>query len=172
MAHTSQQNFCLAIRDVFPQHFKGVRVLDVGSLDINGNNRYLFMDCEYTGIDLGEGPNVDVVCGAHEFAGGPYDTIISTEMLEHDAHYRQSLLNMVQMLKPGGLMVLTCATTGREPHGTTEQTPADSPFTQDYYRNLTEEDICGAIPVRLMFSQCAFTVDETSHDLRFWGVKR
>jgi len=172
MSHPQQKAFCLTIKDLLPNYFSGVNVLDVGSLDINGNNRYLFDDCEYTGIDLGEGPNVDKVCLAHEFTGGPYDTIISTEMLEHDIHYQHSLLNMVRLLKPGGLLLLTCATTGRMPHGIELSNPADSPFTHDYYQNVTEEDICEALPIKLMFSQCVFTVDEDTHDLYFWGVKR
>ena len=60
-------------------------VLDIGSLDINGNNQYLFEDCQYTGIDVGVGKNVDIVSKAHELKmpSGTYDTIISTECFEH-----------------------------------------------------------------------------------------
>ena len=39
--------------------FKNKKVLDIGSLDINGSNRFLFEDCNYLGIDVGEGKNVD-----------------------------------------------------------------------------------------------------------------
>jgi hypothetical protein len=45
MAHQAQQDFCNSVRQLFPDHFRGKTVLDVGSLDINGNNRYLFTDC-------------------------------------------------------------------------------------------------------------------------------
>ncbi len=38
MAHGQQQQFMQNVRDRFPEKFSGVRVLDVGSLDINGNN--------------------------------------------------------------------------------------------------------------------------------------
>lgn len=172
MAHPEQRIFCLAVKEVFPQFFSNVRVLDVGSLDINGNNRFLFDDCGYLGIDIGEGANVDVVCPAHRFFARPFDTIISTEMLEHDKYYGPSLNNMVSLLKPGGLLLFTCATTGREPHGTWSNAPMDSPLTNDYYKNLTEQDIRDVLPVDQVFSIYMFTVDDECHDLRFCGVKK
>ena len=37
-------------------------VLDIGSLDVNGNNRCHFIEPrEYVGVDVGPGANVDVV---------------------------------------------------------------------------------------------------------------
>lgn len=65
MAHVEQQNYLTSIKNRFPAFFMGVNVLDIGSLDINGNNRYLFTDYTYTGIDIGEGANVDIVCRGH-----------------------------------------------------------------------------------------------------------
>ncbi len=40
-----------------------VRVLDVGSYDVNGSYRHLFDKSKYhyTGLDMEEGPNVDIV---------------------------------------------------------------------------------------------------------------
>ncbi len=75
------------------------RVLDVGALDLNGNNKILFEGCAYTGIDIGEGPNVDVVSVAHEYPAPSesFDVIISTECLEHDRHYPETLRNIVRM---------------------------------------------------------------------------
>ena len=55
MAHQEQINFCKSVKEFMPDFFKGVSVLDIGSLDINGNNRYLFDNYDYTGIDIGEG---------------------------------------------------------------------------------------------------------------------
>lgn len=67
MAHKEQFSYCEKILRRFPHLFVGKSVLDVGSLDINGNNRWIFTDCEYVGIDLGEGDNVDVVCRAKDY---------------------------------------------------------------------------------------------------------
>jgi hypothetical protein len=37
-------------------------------------------------------------------------------MLEHDPHWRASLRRMVELLRPGGVLILTCAGPSREPH--------------------------------------------------------
>ncbi|MFM1846809.1 MAG: hypothetical protein RL417_283 [Pseudomonadota bacterium] len=196
MAHINQQKFCYVVRALFPDHFNGRTVLDIGSLDINGSNRGLFQNCQYTGLDIGPGPNVDVVCKAHEFERPEhsFDTIISTECFEHDRFYRESLRNAVRLLRPGGLLVFTCATTGREEHGTLRANPGSSPFTSvtpewdSYYKNLTEHDIREAIDVENIFSlRCEWTCGSHTHtfnfprfqfmtcdegkDLYFWGVK-
>jgi len=40
------------------------KTLDVGSFDVNGSLKDLFDD--YTGIDMREGPNVDIVANSHK----------------------------------------------------------------------------------------------------------
>lgn len=169
--HKAQQEFCKSVKAIFPHRFKNAAVLDCGSLDINGNNRYLFEDCYYIGIDIGEGPNVDIVCPIHKFMGEDYDVIISTECFEHDRHYKESLSNILRMLKPGGLFLFTCATTGRREHGTTAYNSGSSPFTNDYYKNLTEQDIREALDLT-QFRDYLFKENKDSHDLYFWGIKK
>ncbi len=105
MAHTAQIKFVEEVKKMFPQFFEHKRVLDVGSLDINGSNRIHFRKCDYTGIDLGNGRGVDVVCRAHEWNADPYDVVISTECLEHDEWWEKSLPNMIRLLKPGGIFL-------------------------------------------------------------------
>jgi 2-polyprenyl-3-methyl-5-hydroxy-6-metoxy-1,4-benzoquinol methylase len=89
MAHKQQIEFCKKIKYQFPEHFKNIWVLDAGSYDINGNNRYAFENCIYLGVDIEHGKNVDIVSKVHElnFKDGMFDTIITTEMLEHDVFY-------------------------------------------------------------------------------------
>ena len=95
MAHPVQQQFCSNIKSRFPQYFKNVKVIDVGSLDINGNNKYLFEDCDYIGLDIIEGKNVDVVSVAHEYDGEneSFDVVLSTNAMEHDIYYPKTLQN-------------------------------------------------------------------------------
>ena len=154
MAHKQQRNFCERVREKYPEFFTNKKVLDIGSLDINGSNRDLFKDCEYTGIDIGEGKNVDIVSVGHLFQGPDnyYDTIISTEVFEHDMYYPQTIQNVMRMLKPGGLFLFTCAAPGRAEHGTRRTGAFDAPLLlkiseewADYYKNLTPDDIY-AIP--------------------------
>ncbi len=180
MAHQAQKDFCLKIKDKFPHFFIRQKVLDVGSLDINGNNQYLFEDCLVLGIDIGWGKNVDVVSKAHEFIGddGSYDVIISTECFEHDMYYEKSLKNIVRLLKPGGLLLFTCATTGRPEHGTNASNPVDAPLLNnfgtwsDYYKNLTENDIRQCLDIDLIFGEYNFEINNEAFDLYFYGIKR
>src|SRR3954471_12083760 len=139
MAHPQQIEWCSKVKALLPQHFTGKRVLDCGALDINGNNRYLFTDCEYTGIDVVAGPNVDIVVetAKHTVPDGHYETIVSTECFEHDFHWMASLKAIRRMLASGGLFLFSCATTGRAEHGTARCKPQDAPGLpwSEYYRN-------------------------------------
>ena len=180
MAHESQRQYCLRVKKRFPKWFHKKKILDAGSLDINGSNRYLFTDCEYTGIDVGEGKNVDIVSTIHEFDAKDesYDVIISTECFEHDMYYEKSLKNIVRMLKPHGLFLFTCATTGRFEHGTRRSAPGDAPLLnekdiwQDYYKNLTEKDVRDSISIESNFLKYQFEIDTEHKDLQFWGIKK
>ena len=200
MAHKEQREYCewvvkrhqYALEGLMEQYkFPCLTVLDVGSLDINGNNKYLFeTHCKplYMGLDLGKGPNVDVVSKAHEYSApdGSFDVIISTEMLEHDMYWRETLQNALRMLRSGGLMILTCASGVREEHGTPKSGKLDSsPFTLeipewcDYYRNLYPPDLREVLDPPRNFKVCeimqagwAHKRDGLFYDLYFSGVKK
>jgi glycosyltransferase involved in cell wall biosynthesis len=179
VAHRQQIEFLLSVKAEFPEFFDNVFVLDLGSLDINGNNQHLFDTILYLGVDVALGRNVDIAAKAHEvnLPDASFDVVISTEALEHDQFYRETLLNACRLLKPGGLLLLTCATEGRAEHGTRRTTPQDAPLLagqggwHDYYRNLGEAEIRAAIPVDTVFSAYRFAVNDESHDLYFWGRK-
>ena len=98
MAHQEQADFCNFVKNKFPEKFNNVSVLDIGSLDINGSNRYLFSgDFSYIGVDLGPGKNVDVICRGHEFKSeNLFDVVISSECFEHDEFYPLTLNNMYE----------------------------------------------------------------------------
>ena len=95
-------------------------MFDVGSEDINGNNRFLFEDCEYDGNDVIQAPNVTIVSKTKDlhFKSETFDTIISTECFEHDSTYKESFLKIYDMLKEDGLFTFIYASTGRAEHGT------------------------------------------------------
>lgn len=174
MAHQSQIDFMLLVKSRFPERFQNCRVLDIGSLDLNGNNRYLFENYRYLGVDIGDGNNVDLVCPGHRVIDTVgFDVVISTECLEHDEYWSETLANMVNLTKRDGLLLLSCATTGRPEHGTKKTSPADSPFTNDYYKNITIDDIQLAINIPLVFKQYELkTISNPSCDLYFWGIKK
>ena len=113
--HIQAKDFTIFVKQLLSDYFINKTVLDVGSGDINGNNRFLFQNCEYYGNDVIQGHNVTVVSKTKDlqFSSNSFDTIISTECFEHDPEYKESLLKIYDMLKPNGLFCFTCASTGR-----------------------------------------------------------
>jgi len=178
--HPEARDFMLFVKQQIGEFFRNKSVLDVGSGDINGNNRFLFDNCTYEGNDVFQAPNVTVVSktSALHFDNNTFDTIVSTECFEHDPEYVASFQKIVSMLRPGGLFCFTCASTGRPEHGTRRTSPGDSWGTigdingwQDYYKNLEFSDLNNAIPVVEIFSQYAAYYNATTCDLYFWGIK-
>lgn len=176
MSHHYQREFVEITKSLFPEMFAGRKVLEIGSLDINGTIRGLFENCDYTGLDIAPGPGVDMVCEGqkYEAPSASFDVVISCEVMEHNPFWDDTLKNMIRLLRPGGLMVMSCATTGRKEHGTTRSDPAASPLTiehgWEYYRNLTEKDIVRKTDLSSL-SACGFATNWDAWDLYFLGVK-
>jgi SAM-dependent methyltransferase len=112
------------------------KVLEVGSLNINGTVRLLFSDRErfpqYVGVDIrtGPGPGVDVQAKASElpFPDESFDCVVSTETLEHDSRFWISVQEFARVLRPYGNLLLTTCGNGYPWH----QHP------NDYWRFLPE----------------------------------
>lgn len=177
MAHAQQRAFIERVVHSHPRHFESSTVVEIGSLNINGTVRDYFVDpVQYVGVDLAEGACVDMVCDGQDvdLPSDSCDVAISTECFEHNPNWRETFLNMVRMTRPGGLVIFTCATTGRAEHGTARTTPHDSPFTVaqgwTYYRNLTADDFLD-LGLTDLFRQYEFDVNAASHDLYFYGIK-
>jgi SAM-dependent methyltransferase len=93
------------------------RVLDVGSLDINGAMfKYDYLGTEgkwvdmigaveLVGLDLIAGENVTHVGNSNKmtFETDYFDLVMSLNALEHDKRWKKSIKEMYRVLKPGGL---------------------------------------------------------------------
>lgn len=171
MSHQSQLDFVARVKQRFPQYFKNSKVLEIGSLDINGSVRQFFDSCDYIGVDLGEGKGVDLIAKGEElkFPDNHFDVAISCECFEHNPEWIRTFNNMVRMAS--GLVIMTCATTGRPEHGTRRTSPSDAPFCGDYYRNLTEKDIRDSCDLS-KFATYEFSTNSNPADLYFWGLIR
>lgn len=181
MAHLEQRQYFIEVKNNHPEFFSDKKVLDIGSLDINGNNNHLFTNCDYTGLDIAEGPNVNVISLAHEYDAldGSYDVIISNDCFEHDMFYDKTFKNINRLLKSGGFFLFTCKTTGSLEHGTLRSDGGfSSPLTikhpdwANYYKNITEQDVRESINVDDIFSSYEFSTLEITCDIRFWGIKK
>jgi SAM-dependent methyltransferase len=179
--HLEARHFTMFVKQTLSEFFANKRVLDVGSGDINGNNRYLFDNCHYDGNDVIEANNVTVVSKTKDlpFVNQLFDTIISTECFEHDPEYAESFVKIYNMLKPGGLFCFTCASTDRPEHGTRRTSPGDSYGTignlddmSDYYKNLTAQDVNDVMPFDQLFSAWDTYYNDASKDLYFIGIKK
>lgn len=139
------------VRAALPALFRGRRVLECGSYDVNGSARSLFEDCEYVGLDWRPGPGVDVVGLVHEYEPERlYDVVVSTEMLEHDPHWKLSLARMCQVLRPGGALLLTWAGPARPSHAL-ETAPEAG-----YYRGLLPADVATVVTPFFEMTQARF----------------
>lgn len=175
MSHPEQRNFVKYIKDKFPNFFSNKKVIEIGSLNINGSIRSFFKDCEYLGVDVGKGKDVDLVCEGQKLdhSNDFYDVSASCECFEHNPYWLETFINMHRMTKKNGLVFFTCATTGRKEHGTNKSNKEASPLTEwEYYKNLTEEDFTKNIDIYNMFSEYEFIVNSSSKDLYFYGIKK
>lgn len=71
---------------------------------------------------------------------------------------------------------MSCATEGRPEHGTKRSHPGCSPLTVaigwEYYKNINEQDMRINFDFDELFSSYEFSVNKTSCDLYFWGIKK
>jgi SAM-dependent methyltransferase len=169
MAHPAQRNFFKEIRKRFPEHFYQVRVIDCGSLNVNGSLKDLFEDSFYFGVDIVPGLNVDIVCPVKDLDYKEvFDTVVSAEMLEHSETYKEDLEKMVKMLRPGGLLVISAAGKGRAEHGT-RRTGDSWGTSPDYYKNIEHIDFENIIKDLKDFE---ITYNPEAKDIYFWGIKK
>lgn len=170
--HIQAEQFVKRVKKLYPHFFYLSKVLECGSLNINGSVRKHFWFCDYTGIDVGMGRCVDLVTAAHLYERpNTFDVVISTEMLEHDIFWRSSLTTMYNNLKDGGIMIITCASPGRPEHGTSRTSPQDSPFTTDYYRNLSGADLRSVLDNFKFTNPFYDDKSSTNFDTYFCGIK-
>lgn len=174
MAHYQQLKFLSVFVEFFGLGNKDLTVLEIGSYDVNGSVRQLFGIAKYVGCDLVSGPGVDVVASGHEikFPDHSFDVVLSTECFEHNPYWPQTLMNMERIVKPGGLVCITCASTGRVEHGTSRSLPFESPGTvsqkSEYYKNISIEEFDGFVR-KEYYSSLYLRFNPISNDLYFVG---
>jgi SAM-dependent methyltransferase len=180
--HDEATHFLKYVASVSKSHFtRGKLALDVGSYDYNGSNRDLFdSSCKVHGNDVFPGYNVDLVYKTAElpFFEPTFDTIVSSNCFQHDLEFKESLRKLLQILRPGGILAFTCATTGKPEHGTKRNKPEMSLASRvglskwkDYYKTLTFEDIKDSLNLA-GFQTYAVFCNKASKDLFFVGLKK
>jgi SAM-dependent methyltransferase len=99
---------------------KKLRILDVGSTDINGSYKEFFNQpgWQYEGADLAAGNNVDIVLHDNynwkNIKSDTYDVVISGQAFEHIEFYWVTILEIARVLKSGGICCIIAPSGGIE----------------------------------------------------------
>lgn len=143
-----------------------LKVLEFGSLDINGSVRSILQHHaeQYLGIDMQAGPGVDLICDASTYKSTTeYDVVVCVEVFEHTPHWRHIILNAHKHLRFGGIFIATMAGEGRPPHSAIDENPIRE---WEYYDNVGAWELKRAMRV---FSQ--YNVSTQGTDIRAVGIK-
>lgn len=177
MAHPAQQEF---LRSCFVRFgaliANAENVLEVGSQDLNGSIRDFFPDSSsknWLGIDIGPGKGVDLVVPGEllQLPSAWADASLSSECFEHAKNWSEIFLNMIRSTRSGGLVILTFAGPGRPAHGTLDSDPYSSPFTSEYYKNISPSELLDSVKVEQYFTRFSFEVNQETCDTFFWGMR-
>jgi len=138
-------------------------VLEVGAQNVNGTPREVIRPLgprTYWGVDFIAGDGVDLVLDvkhlSKHFGTSSFDIVISTEMLEHAEDWVAAITQMKEVLRPGGILVVTARGPGFPYHG----------FPHDHWRFTTED-------FRKIFSDMDVEIcqDDTAPGVLFKGRK-
>lgn len=120
-------------RVLTPELVAGARVMEVGSLDVNGSLRAhveALGPTTYIGIDSQPGPGVDMVVDAVAVGKRrPHDVVICTEVLEHAEDWRALVSALKRLVRPGGVLLVTTRSPGFGYH----------PYPGDHWRFTLED---------------------------------
>ena len=107
----------------------GARVLEVGSMNVNGSPRQVIRtDCTYIGIDFRGGDGVDLVMNAEDvdtkWPESYFDVVFCCETLEHCENWQRVITAAWTVLKLGGYFCMTTPTIKKGRHN----------YPSDYWR--------------------------------------
>lgn len=127
------------------------KLLDIGCGSKPYKRIFSTVDC-YIGVDLSENSKADVIGNAMKlpFASETFDTVLTTQVLEHVPEPSRMIEEMYRVMRPDGYLILTAPQTGQlhgEPH--------------DYYR-FTKHGLC------YLLEKNGFIVDYIKARGGFW----
>jgi SAM-dependent methyltransferase len=129
----------------FDEHIKGtpLRVLEVGSRNVEKTARDVIHYKEWIGTDIVTGPRVDRIISVYDLSSSfhaEFDLVVCTEVIEHTENWPSALHEMSKVLREGGYLLLTTRCKGFPFHE----------YAHDYWRyevSDMERIFMGAMPV-------------------------
>src|ERR1700754_860375 len=98
-------------------------VLEVGGANWNGTVKPIveaFKPTRYVVTDASDGPGVDQVVAAEHlvsvFGKDAFDVVICTETLQYVDDWKKALENMLRVLRPNGIILITAKGVGHPPN--------------------------------------------------------
>jgi SAM-dependent methyltransferase len=92
------------------------RVLEVGSLDVNGSLRkWKPADVEWIGVDIEPGKGVDVIVQPHErlpFPDDHFDLVVATSVFEHDTAFWKTMAEIARVANDGAYIYISAPSNG------------------------------------------------------------
>lgn len=122
--HKSSHSKMQWFKETYLDISENLEILDVGSLDPQGNYNYSDIFDEenwnYTGLDYEAGNNVDIVVtdiyNWFEVEDDTYDVVISGQFFEHLEFFWLTMSQIERVLKPGGYVCIIAPSSGPK-HG-------------------------------------------------------
>lgn len=115
--HYNNRLWLQDLKKEYPNNFKDCRVLEIGSLNVNGTARDYFENCDYIGVDRDGGLDVDIAVDAREtHFDRQFDTLLILSVFEHDLDWKETLRHNLKWLKRGGMCFVCFGAEGNKPH--------------------------------------------------------
>ena len=121
--HKTAYKNCETFFNTYKQHIlsncETPKIVDIGSLNVNGTLKPIFLNFEYIGIDRIPGFNVDIVWEERSanipLPENSADVVVSNSCFEHDCCFWETFLEMCRIVKKGGFIYI-CAPSAASYH--------------------------------------------------------
>ena len=127
------------------------RVLALTTSGLGEHLRPLFAGADYTALDVVPLPGVDIVADVVSVLPAPApDCVVCCDVLEHTLDAAQMVSELVDIVAPGGSVLLTCGTGHRPPHSALDGGPLQD---GEFYQNVPQADLlrwCKAAKLRVV----------------------
>lgn len=117
--HPTAVSNCKLFFETYSPSFSGesdAKIVEIGSRDFNGSLRSVAPESfSYIGVDFSSGDGVDVVLDSPyslPFEDDSIDIVLSSSCLEHSEMFWLVFLEVMRVLKPGGLFYLNAPSNG------------------------------------------------------------
>lgn len=114
--HTTAMQLGKLFFDTYAKPLPSATVVDIGAQDVNGSLKSVCpSNCKYIGVDFVEGKGVDVILQDPyklPFDDHSIDIIVSSSCFEHSEFFWLSFVEMMRILRPGGLCYINAPSNG------------------------------------------------------------